>query len=125
MHSLEPSGFPERWVADGPHRISIRALDRIPLGEQTIDITDDERPDGTRIMTDSGKPLSGSLAIITDWRHRMAVTALSKNETLYRDRLDVSVGILTPLVWISLWAFWQWRAWRLQSLFRRASPPAS
>ena len=119
MHSLEPGGLPERWTGDGPHRISIRALDLIPLGEQTIDITDETRPDGTRIMTDAGRPLSGSLAMITSWRHRMAVTEQPNGRTLYRDRLDVSAGILTPLIWISLWAFWQWRALRLRAVLRR------
>lgn len=118
MQSLEPSGFPERWTANGPHRISIRALDFIPLGEQTIDITDEQRSDGTRIVTDSGQPLNGSLSIIRLWRHRMAVTALPDGTTLYRDRLDFSAGVLSPLLWVSLWAFWQWRALRLRSLLR-------
>ena len=30
--------------------------------------------------------------------------------TLLRDRLEISAGALTPLVWPAMWAFWQWRA---------------
>jgi hypothetical protein len=57
--------------------------------------------------------------MITSWRHRMAVTEQPNGRTLYRDRLDVSAGILTPLIWISLWVFWQWRALRLRAVLRR------
>ena len=30
--------------------------------------------------------------------------------TLLRDRLEISAGVLTPLFWLAMWAFWQWRA---------------
>lgn len=119
MTSVEPSGLPELWKGDGPHLISISALGLLALGTQTIDASFSLMPDGTRVMTDAGQPQSGALTAITQWRHRMAVTALPDGTTLYRDRLDFSAGVLTPLMWLSLWAFWQWRGLRLRRLARR------
>lgn len=119
MTSLEQDSLPELWRGDGPHLISISALGLISMGTQTIDVSFTQRPDGTRIMSDDGKPMSGALAAITQWRHRMAVTSLPDGTALYRDRLDFSAGALTPLLWVSLWAFWQWRAMQLRRLARR------
>lgn len=119
MTSEQPAGFPKRWLGDGPHTIGIRALGILPMGTQSIDVSFETRPDGTRIMTDAGKALSGSLTVIKEWRHRMAVTAREDNTTLYRDRLDVSAGLVTPLIWLSMWCFWQYRAVRLKQLARR------
>ena len=46
----------------------------------------------------------------------MAVTRTEGDRTLYRDRLDISAGLLTPIVWLGAWAFWQWRAFQLTRL---------
>lgn len=118
MASEEALGLPDLWQGDGPHLISIRALNVIPMGTQTIDAHFKIAPDGTQIMTDAGQPQSGALTAITQWQHRMAVTALPDGTALYRDRLDFSAGALTPLLWLSLWAFWQWRGLRLRRLAR-------
>lgn len=119
MTNLEPSELPALWSGGGPHLIAIDALGILPMGSQTIDVSFAERPDGTRIMTDAGQPKSGALTAITKWRHRLAVTALPDGTALYRDCLDFSAGALTPLLWLSLWAFWQWRSLQLKRLARR------
>ena len=110
---FEPLGdmpFPEEW-SEGSHPVRARALsDILDAGTQDIDLTFRRRGD-TRIFEDHGGPLTGPLAIVTDWRHRMAVSAGPRpGTTLLRDRLEFSAGVLTPLVWIGFWAFWQWRA---------------
>jgi hypothetical protein len=63
-----------------------------------------------RILEDTGGPVSGALGVITGWRHRMAVSPLPGGRTFYRDRLDISAGVLTPLVWFVTWLLWQYRA---------------
>lgn len=112
---LSPTGLPHRWD-EGPHPVAVSALFGIvPVGRQSIDIHFSQRGD-TRVLEDSGGPISGALAIITSWRHRMAVAPGPEGTTLYRDRLDISAGVLTPVVWVGLWAFWQWRAAGLRRL---------
>lgn len=118
MVPVDPTIFPERWP-EGEARVALSTLmGIIPLGEQKIVISYSERG-GAHIIEDSGRPLTGPLSVITRWRHRMAVSALPDGRTLYRDRLDISAGLVTPVLWIGMWIMWQWRAARLRRLFAR------
>jgi hypothetical protein len=115
---LSPRGLPRVWT-EGEHPVAASVLwGTIPVGEQVIDISFRERGD-VRIVEDAGGPVSGVLAVVTGWRHRMAVSAGPGGRTLYRDRLDISAGALTPVVWIGAWLFWQWRGFQLSRLAPR------
>ncbi|WP_167046571.1 hypothetical protein [Salinibacterium sp. ZJ454] len=110
FESLTVAGFPDRWTPGLPHPVALRLFGAIPIGTQTIDVAFTERRNGVRMMTDSGHALSGPLAVIDSWDHRMAISATADGRTLYRDQLSFSAGAVTPLVWVGLWLFWQWRA---------------
>lgn len=118
VSSREKGGFPKAWTATGPHEVSLRLLGIIPMGHQLIDVSFTERPGGVRMMIDAGKPVSGPLKIVSGWDHRMAVSAADGNKTLYRDRLVVKAGLLTPLVFIGMWTFWQIRGAKLKKFAR-------
>jgi hypothetical protein len=115
FESLEPDGFPRRWTA-GPHPVRSRAFGIAPMGEQVIDLSFEERPDGVRRVNDRGHGVDGVLGLITLWRHTMAVSATEDGRTLYRDQLVMGAGLLTVPVWLGLWAFWQWRGVRIRAL---------
>lgn len=112
---IEPVGhrrFPPTWNTErstGDHLVRLRLLGILPLGDQRIRLSTSRR-NGARILEDTGGPVSGALGLVTRWRHRMAVSPLAGGRTLYRDRLDISAGVLTPLVWIGAWLLWQYRA---------------
>lgn len=118
VRSCEPDGFPEVWRELGPHRVALRLFGFVPLGTQTIDISFTERPGGVRMMIDSGEPKSGLLTVITSWDHRMAISSAPGGKTLYRDRLVVKAGVFTPVVWMSMWSFWQIRARKISRAAR-------
>lgn len=108
---LEPVGhrrFPPTWT-DGDHLVRLRAFGILPVGDQRIRLATSRRG-AARILEDTGGPVSGVLGLVTSWRHRMAVSPLPDDRTFYRDRLDISAGVLTPVVWIGAWALWQYRA---------------
>lgn len=115
FNSLEVGGFPELWEA-GEHPVNMAALGLVTVGQQVIDISFIETPDGVRLVRDSGRGLSGPLALVTEWEHTMAVSPAPGGKTLYRDQLIFSAGIVTPLLWPLYWAFWQWRGAALQRL---------
>lgn len=106
--SLEPNGFPEVWEA-GEHPVEVKALGLVPMGEQVIGISFPTLP-GVRAMRDTGRGLSGPLALITSWQHTLTVAEAPGGKTLYRDQLKFEAGALTLLLWPVYWAFWQWRA---------------
>jgi hypothetical protein len=108
---IEPVGhrrLPPTWTP-GDHFVRLRMLGILPIGDVRIRLSSSRRA-GARILEDSGGPVSGALGLVTGWRHRMAVSPLPGGRTLYRDRLDFSAGILTPVVWLGMWALWQYRA---------------
>lgn len=117
--SLEPGGFPERWPG-GRHRVRLSLLGLLPMGEQVIDLSDETRMlrDGqvARIVHDRGGPVAGPMRLVRKWHHRMAITALPDGRTRFRDRLDVGAGVLTPVVVLGFWVFWQLRAAKIRRL---------
>ena len=122
--ALEPVGhrrFPPTWTP-GDHLVRTRLLGLVSIGDQRIRLSTSQRG-GARILEDSGGPVSGALAIVTQWRHRMAVSSLPAGRCLYLDRLDFSAGVLTPIVWIGIWLLWQYRAVGIRRVIAERTTP--
>ena len=117
FESREPDGFPDSWP-EGQHLVQGKAFGLVVMGEQIIDLEFLSYPDGTRAVRDTGRGLSGPLALVRSWDHTMSVSALPQERTLFRDQLKVEAGLLTPLLWIGFWAFWQWRSIQIKRLSR-------
>lgn len=108
VESAGAAALPVRWET-GDHLVRVLLLGVLPIGEQRIRFATRLRGDA-RIVEDSGGPVSGVLALVSGWRHRMAVSPLPGGRTRYRDRLDFSAGVLSRLVWPGMWLLWRWRA---------------
>jgi hypothetical protein len=115
MTAADSDALPSRWDDGASAEVQLMVGGAVPGGRQRIDIRLRRRR-GVRILEDHGAPTSGPLTVITSWRHRMAVESLGPGRTLYRDRLDISAGALTPLLWIGFWAMWRWRGVRMRRL---------
>ena len=115
FESLEPGGFPAIWSA-GEHPVKISSFGLVPIGEQVIGISYPERSDDVRVQVDTGRGLSGPLAVVTKWQHSIAIAPAPGGRTLYRDQLVFEAGTIAPLLWVGYWAFWQWRSARIRSL---------
>jgi hypothetical protein len=118
MESLGEAGFPTVWEP-GEHRVALRGLGLMPVGEQVIRLSTSTRQHGgVRILRDSGRGVSGSLGAIRRWDHRMAISPdpAGTGKTLYRDQLIFSAGPATLAAWPALWSFWQWRMQQLKRL---------
>jgi hypothetical protein len=119
----EPGELPTVWGIE-EHRVRVRALGAVTVGTQAIRLNVvGAREPGVRILRDSGGGKSGLLAAIPHLDHRMAIApdpagpdAEGRIRTLYRDKLEVHAGVLTPVAWYTLWAFWQWRGLQLRRL---------
>ena len=120
--SLEDRGFPDVWP-EGEHRVEVSAVTVFTIGTQVIDIAVLPPRRGARLVRDTGRALSGPLALVTGWEHTMAVSALPGGRSLFRDQLRFSAGPLTPLVWAAFWVFWQWRGVRLRAWSRSIAQP--
>jgi hypothetical protein len=115
---MQPEEFPTMWET-GPHPVRALAARSVPVGQQVIDISfPATRVPDVRIMRDSGKGLSGLLALTTRWDHRMAISPdpAGTGKTLYRDQLIFDAGAIGPALWPTFWAFWQWRGAQLKRM---------
>jgi len=116
--SLEADGFPTRWE-QGEHPAIFSVLGLVPMGTQVIRLADStKRPDGVRIVRDTGRGVSGALSAVTLWDHRMAIAPdpAGTGKTLYRDQLIFRGRPVSLALWPTFWAFWQWRLLRLKHL---------
>ena len=118
VESLEADGFPTRWEP-GEHPAVFSMLGLVPMGTQIIRLANStHRPDGVRILRDTGRGVSGALSAVTLWDHRMAIASdpAGTGKTLYRDQLIFRGRPATLALWPTFWAFWQWRMLRLKRL---------
>ena len=116
VRSTETGGFPKQWAL-GSHGLALKLFGIVPLGTQSVQLSAREgEATGIKILRDTGTGTSGALTLLRDWDHRMAISPLADGRTLYRDQLRVRAGVLTPLAWPGLWAFWQWRGAKLRRM---------
>lgn len=112
---LSPAAFPERYVSGHSYVIKVAALGLVPLGSQEINPTSEE--EGTaRIFRDNGRGLSGSLAMVSTFRHTMTLRPSSPGLTILTDELEFKAGVLTPLMGLGFLVFWWWRHRRMAQL---------
>lgn len=119
FYPIEPKALPERWTA-GRYRVSMWFLGLIPLGRQWVVISeppappDTPAPEETQIIRDEG---TGDLVRV--WDHWIFIRPGPDGTTLYRDRVDVKAGPLTPFVWLFAAWFYRHRQARWRKLVSR------
>jgi hypothetical protein len=112
MIPRRPSRLPEIWP-EGTSWFSMRLFGFIPFGKQATVVSFPEH-EGGFCVRDNGY---GSLA--RKWDHVVTVEA-SGNGTLYRDRVTVEAGILTPIAWGFAQVFYRHRQRRWRKLVARS-----
>lgn len=114
---LSPRVFPERYVSGHSYVVSAYALGFVPLGTQEINPVTTSA--GTeRTFLDNGRGLTGALAKVTTFRHRMHLSPSGRGPTLLTDELEFDAGILTPVMGVSFRLFWWWRHLKMKKLAR-------
>ena len=117
--------LPARFQTGVDYSVDVVASGLIPLGQQTIHLTDEVTDWTSRTVSDTGHGDSGALGMLRDWRHRMSLTARPDGGTDFHDTLSVRAGVLTPLLWVAMRVMWSWRSMRLRQVTRDLDPPAT
>lgn len=105
----------DSYKPGGRYLIKLRLFGFLPFGSQWIVPSLHEPEDGTwpkRIRDD------GHSAIIRKWDHWITITPNPDGTTCYRDEVDISAGILTPIVWAFAHLFYSHRQRRWRALAR-------
>lgn len=110
----------EETAAEAEVEVQLRLAGLLPIGRQVICVRDETWGTGAslvRTMHDEGRPLSGPLALLTGWHHRMTITPVpgEPNRAIWRDRLAFG-GPVALVAWPVMWITWAWRAQRIRKL---------
>jgi SAM-dependent methyltransferase len=115
FHTEAGRDLPERFSTDTSYPVTVKAMGSIPMGRQTIHLTDQVEDWATRTVIDSGRGESGALSSLTQWRHEMSLRARADGRVDFSDQLTTDAGLLTPFAWLGLTFFWWWRISRLKA----------
>lgn len=119
FQALDPKELPERW-RPGKYRVFMWCFYILPFGRQWIDINEPPAPEGepdrenTRCIRDNG---TGDFVRV--WDHWIFIRPDGAGGTIYRDRVEVKAGLLTPFVWAFAQWFYRHRQARWRALVAR------
>lgn len=95
------SSFPETWT-EGTHWVRVKLFGFLPFGRQAIVISRVSLPGGFAARD------AGHSALIPVWDHLITIEP-SPGGVRYRDQVEVSARILTPLIWLFAQIFYRHR----------------
>jgi hypothetical protein len=112
MVPTEPSQLPETW-SEGTYWVSMYLFGFIPFGRQAMVVS----------FPDCGDPFcvrdNGYGTFMRKWDHLVTIEQAGDG-SLYRDRVTVEAGLLTPLVWGFAQIFYRHRQRRWRRLVARS-----
>ena len=100
--------FPDSWP-EGTFWVRLHLFGLIPLGKQAIVISMPPTKTGFALRDD------GHSRLIKTWDHLITIEPHA-NGSLYRDRVEVKAGVLTPFVWLFAQVFYRHRQRRWRKL---------
>lgn len=105
--------LPERFRPETEYEVRVFALGVVPLGRQCIILTEVNPAGSPRSVIDAGHGISGSLAMLRNWRHEMTLSVRADGQSDFDDTLSVDARVLTPFLWPAMIILWWWRGRRL------------
>ena len=112
MRPIQPSQLPEIW-SEGTYWVFMYLFGFIPFGKQAMVVSFPECGQAFCVRD------NGYGTFMRTWDHVVTIEK-SGDGTLYRDRLTVKAGILTPLVWGFAQIFYRHRQRRWRNLVARS-----
>ncbi len=107
---LTPSEFPSTW-SEGTYWVRLKLFGLLPIGRQAIVISYPQAGNALAFMLRD----NGYSPLISKWDHLITAQEVSGG-TLYRDRVTIEAGILTPAVWLFARLFYAHRQRRWATL---------
>lgn len=103
--------LPDVWHAE-QYNVRMFLFGLIPLGTQTIGVSFPETSSKDEfVLQDSGRS-----RIMRKWEHRITIKHIATSMCLYKDRVEIDAGMLTPIARLLIFALFSHRQRRLASL---------
>jgi hypothetical protein len=103
----------ENFKSGGRYLVKLRLFGMLPFGKQWIvtSVHDPKTGEWPKQLRDNG-----SSAIIKKWDHWITISPNAEGGTRYSDDVEVSAGIMTPVIWALAWVFYWHRQKRWRGL---------
>jgi len=103
----------ENFKSGGRYLVKLRLFGMLPFGKQWIvtSVHDPKTVEWPKRLRDNG-----SSALIDKWDHWITVTPNAEGGTRYSDDVEISAGIMTPVIWAFAWVFYWHRQKRWRGL---------
>ena len=108
------AGF-DTFKPGGRYQVKLRLFGLLPFGVQWIvtSVHEPETGEWPKRLRDNGHS-----AIISKWDHWISVAPSPEGGTLYSDEVEISAGVMTPVVWAFAQIFYWHRQRRWRGLAR-------
>ena len=105
--AVNPAHFPESWF-EATFWVRLHIFSLVPFGQQAIVISMPQTETGFALRD------AGHSALIKTWDHLIIIEPQADG-VLYRDRVEVRAGVLTPFIWLFAQLFYRHRQrrWRV------------
>lgn len=103
----------EHFKPGGRYEVKLRLFGILPFGTQWIvtSLYDPETGQWPKRLRDNGYS-----ALIDKWDHWITITPNAEGGTLYSDDVEISAGLMTPLIWAFAQVFYRHRQRRWRGL---------
>lgn len=108
---IEPTTFPEQWKNGATYRMNMYFFGFLPLGWQQLTIRSTSS-ETAATLSDVGPGFAVKM-----WNHRVQLTKKG-TACIYEETLELSAGILAPVIWIGMKALFVWRKYRWLQITR-------
>ena len=105
---VQPAVFPEFWPTNGTVVVDFRILNLIPFGNHSLEF--EAVDEVARTLQTREKSM-----LLKKWDHLIRIESVN-GETIYTDEVELSAGILTPIVWLFANFFYRHRQRRWRKL---------
>lgn len=105
----------EAFEPGGRYPVELRLFGVLPFGTQWIvtSMHETETSEWPKQLRDNGYS-----ALISKWDHWITIAPDGKGSTRYKDEIDISAGLITPMIWVFAQMFYRHRQIRWRGLAR-------
>ncbi len=105
---VKPVIWPAKWEEGKIYKINMYLLGFLPMGWQELKITTQQDPaQNIFALYDSGPGWA-----VKWWNHKVELTKVSEIVTNYKEELNLTAGLLTPVIWLGMKVLFKWRQYR-------------
>jgi len=102
---VEPAVFPDKWQDGSTYKMKMYLLGFLPMGWQELKISSQyNEKENKYLLNDVGPGWA-----VKWWDHKVELKRVSEKVTHYDEELNLTTGLLSPIIWLGMSLLFKWR----------------